>query len=140
MKNFLIITISLFSICFYGQTTYRDSVRKVTESNTRGLTKYKLGDYQGAIQDYNQALRLDSTYTYAYNNRGIAKKNLKDYQGAIQDYNKAIELKPNYAEAYYSRGIAKYNLSDTIGACLDWKKAKDLEYKGAIITINKYCK
>lgn len=107
----------------------------------RGVVKFELEDYGGAIQDYSKAIELNPNNVYHYyNNRGLTKSHLEDYRGAIQDYNKAIELSPNYAGAYYNRGIAKYNLVDINGACLDWSKAGELGFAQAYNLIKEYCK
>lgn len=37
-----------------------------------GYRKAQLGDYFGAIHEYDQSIKLDSTNVKAYNNRGIA--------------------------------------------------------------------
>ncbi|TRU85433.1 MAG: tetratricopeptide repeat protein, partial [Microcystis novacekii Mn_MB_F_20050700_S1D] len=58
---------------------------------------------QGAVADYNQAIKLNPDDANAYYNRGVAKYNLGDNQGAIADYNQAIKLKPDDAIAYYNR-------------------------------------
>jgi tetratricopeptide (TPR) repeat protein len=50
----------------------------------RGKAKYDLGDYRGAIQDYNKVMELNPNYAFAYLNRGVAKYALGDYKGAIQ--------------------------------------------------------
>ena len=75
----------------------------------------RLGDYQGAIADYDRALELNPQFAQAYYNRGNAKRTLKDYQGAIADYDKAIELNPRFAQAYYNRGVAKSDLGNYLG-------------------------
>lgn len=64
----------------------------------RGNAKYKLQDYNGALDDYNAAIKLDPNYANAYYTRGFAKKWLKDFKGAIEDYNKAIKFNPNFAK------------------------------------------
>ena len=83
--------------------------KKRREKYLELLRKYK------EIDDYNQAIKLDPNYAYAYNNRGNARYNLGDKQGAIDDYTQAIKLDPNYAKAYYNRGIARSNLGITRG-------------------------
>jgi tetratricopeptide (TPR) repeat protein len=94
----------------------------------QGKAKYYLGDNQGAIADYTQAIQLKPDYADAYYNRGVAKDDLGDYQGAIADFNQAIQLKPDYAaDAYNNRGIAKRNLGDSQGAIADYNQAIQLK-------------
>jgi tetratricopeptide (TPR) repeat protein len=54
--------------------------------------KYKKANYQGAITDYDQAIRLNPNLVQAYYTRGYTKSMLGDRQGAILDYQRAIEL------------------------------------------------
>ncbi|MFQ3679859.1 MAG: tetratricopeptide repeat protein, partial [Pseudanabaenaceae cyanobacterium] len=58
----------------------------------RGNTKSALGDNQGAIADYDQALRLQPDLAEAYNNRGIVKSALGDKRGAISDLREGARL------------------------------------------------
>ncbi len=92
----------------------------------QGLAKQESGDYQGAIADYNQAIKIKPDFASAYFVRGIAKSNLEDYQGAIADCNQAIQIKPDFADAYYFRGNAKSNLGDKQGAINDYNQAAQL--------------
>jgi tetratricopeptide (TPR) repeat protein len=55
-----------------------------------------LGNYQGALDDYNKAIKIDSKYASAYNNRGITKAALGDRKGALEDQKKAVKLDPNF--------------------------------------------
>lgn len=86
----------------------------------RGTAYISRRDYDHAIQDFNEAIRLnpnDASAHYfpgnAYGGRGIVFDNKDDYGHAIQDYNEAIQdyteairLNPSYALAYYGRGLA----------------------------------
>ena len=90
---------------------------------TWGNTKYYLGDYKGAIADYDSAIRLNPDDTDAYNNRGIAKSDLGQHFAAIADYDSAIRLNPDDARTYYNRGIAKYRLGQYFAAIADYDSA-----------------
>ena len=54
--------------------------------------KGRLGQYEAAIADYDQALRLKPDYAIAYGNRGVANALLEQVNGARQDFKKALAL------------------------------------------------
>ena len=58
----------------------------------RGIAKFELKDFNGAIEDYNMAISLDSQYSDAYSLRGIIKLELGDKQGACMDWKEASKL------------------------------------------------
>src|SRR5579863_4544332 len=60
----------------------------------RGLAYVRKSDYDRAIQDYDQALRLNPTFADALYSRGSAYANKNDYDHAIQDYDQALQLSP----------------------------------------------
>ena len=91
-----------------------------------GLDNQEKGDYQGAIADYTQAIKLYPKYPLAYNNRGIAYGKLEQYQRAINDYTQAIELDPNNSSAYNNRSNTYHNLEEYQRALEDYKKAAQL--------------
>ena len=79
-----------------------------------------------AIEDWDEAIRLDPQDADAYNNRGIAYHDLGEYQRAIEDYDEAIRLNPQAAYAYYNRGLAYERLGRQEQADRDFAKAKEL--------------
>ena len=81
------------------------------------------GDYSGAIEDYNQAIRINPNYANAYNFRGLARLLLGEYQAAIEDFNSAIRINPDYADAYNNRGAVRKNLGEYQAAIEDYSEA-----------------
>src|SRR5215831_370604 len=62
-------------------------------------------DYDRAIAEYSEAIRLDPKNPNAFSNRGNAYGNKGDYDRALSDYNEAIRLDPQFAIAFNNRGI-----------------------------------
>jgi tetratricopeptide (TPR) repeat protein len=89
----------------------------------RGVQFANKGDYETAIADFTEAIRLDPNNKEAYNWRGSAYHNNNDYDWAIADYTQAIRIDPNYMSAYYNRGNAYSNKSDYDRAIADYTQA-----------------
>jgi len=109
----------------YYDILTEDQIQSITYEN-RGIAKYNLEDYKGAIEDYTRAIKLNPNRAGTYYNRGIAKYNLGDYKEAIEDYTRAIELDPNERLFYSNRGNVKKRIGDMFGANEDFKKAEEL--------------
>ena len=60
--------------------------------NNRGIAYDKLGQYERAIQDYDEAIRLDPQYTNAYYNRGDTYQAMGKSEEAERDLAKARKL------------------------------------------------
>jgi tetratricopeptide (TPR) repeat protein len=104
---------------------------KAVDSLLIAAEKEKRGDYNGALNDYNQSILQSPTYSEAYKNRGILKyRYLNDISGAIADYSKAIELNPKSPYAYDHRGYLQANkLNNVRTALADFNKAIELDPK-----------
>jgi Tfp pilus assembly protein PilF len=61
--------------------------------------------YDKAIQDCNDGLKLDSNYFKFYLNRGTAYRDLGDFGPALKDFNRAIQKNPKSFDTYLDRGI-----------------------------------
>src|ERR1700750_139589 len=56
----------------------------------RANQEYQSGEYDNAVADYSEAIRLKSDYPSAFNNRGATYDQLKQYDKAIADFTEAI--------------------------------------------------
>ena len=89
----------------------------------RGFERLDMGDFDGALEDYNRSIQLNPQQATAYNNRAMAKYQLANPEGAIADYTEALRLKPTEWVTYFNRGVARYHLQDYEGAIADYNAA-----------------
>jgi tetratricopeptide (TPR) repeat protein len=93
----------------------------------RGVEYEIKKEFDKAIADHDEAIKVDPKNWAAYNNRGNAYAGKGDYDHAIADYAAAVKLNPKYAEAFYNRDLAKRNKGDVTGADADIAQAKELQ-------------
>jgi len=89
----------------------------------RGYANFWKGQYDQAIIEFNEAIRLDPNNAVAYSVRGDAYKSKGQYDRAIGDYTEAIRLDPNNVTSYLSRGITYCVKDQKDKAILDFNEA-----------------
>jgi len=93
----------------------------------RGVAYKSDGQYDRAIADYDQALRLDAGSAPAYGARGNAYESKGEHDRAIADYDQAVRLDPDYASAYNGRGNAYESKGEHDRAIADYDQAIRLD-------------
>ena len=63
-----------------------------------GVAKAALGNAEGAIEDFDAAIRINPEYTEIYYDRGRAKETLGQEGAAKADFEKAKELDSNVGQ------------------------------------------
>ena len=91
-----------------------------------GRNKAKERDFDGALENFNRAIKLNPDYANAYNNRANVRHELGDEAGAIEDYTKAILLNPKCSDFHKNRGIIYGKLDDIEEALKDFTQAIEL--------------
>lgn len=94
--------------------------------NKKGLELYNSGQYEEAIEMYDQAIALETEgiedIDICYYNRGRAYYKLGNYEKAVGDFTISIEINPR--TKYYSNRAEAYRaLGDNANAALDDTKA-----------------
>jgi lipoprotein NlpI len=99
--------------------------------NYRGVAYYHKGDYDHAIQDFGQAIRLNPNYAQAFNHRALSYKFKGEFDRAIQDYDQSIRLSPNSVLAIAGRGSVFFAKGDFDRSLDDLDQAIKLDPRNA---------
>lgn len=113
-------------------------------------------NYDKALEDMNEAIKLQPQYAGFFINRAFLRYNLDDYFGAMSDYDYAIELDPQNTVALFNRGLLRAEVHDNNKAIADFSRVLSLnsndyralynramlyrdirDFKNAITDINK---
>lgn len=84
--------------------------READRLHRAGLSHYHAGEYEKAIEAYEQAIQLSPRSVETYYNLGMAYGSLGRYRDAVEVYNRALRIEPEYAPAHYNLGHAYSNL------------------------------
>jgi tetratricopeptide (TPR) repeat protein len=97
-----------------------------TDSNSpyarsvRGYIYAKLRNYDEALADCSEAIRLDPTNSTLWNIRSVVHYDFKQFDKAIEDSTQAIRLEPSERKNYPNRANANYKLKYFDKAVEDW--------------------
>src|SRR5205809_673837 len=97
---------TLFTLAQLTSITRAQTPDSATEFYNRGNDRLRIGDLDGAIANYGQAVTIDPHLACAYVNSGYAKQVKGEVDDAIADLDHAISINPQLAAAYFHRGNA----------------------------------
>jgi len=92
-----------------------------------GVGRAIVGDVQGALDDCNEAIRLQPKAVAAFDSRGFAYLKSGQWDLAISDFNAALRLDPKLPSALYGRGFAKQKKGDAAGGKSDIAAAQAIK-------------
>ncbi|MGF1589074.1 MAG: DnaJ domain-containing protein [Pleurocapsa sp.] len=79
----------------------------------RGVLRAQTKEYQQAIDDYSQAIKLNPKFVDAYLKRCEMRYKMGDNQGVLNDCYEVFAIDPTVAKAHYYQGRARYSLGYT---------------------------
>jgi tetratricopeptide (TPR) repeat protein len=91
-----------------------------------GITAFRSGDYELAIQQFTEALEIAPS-SAAYSNRCLAEIHLEDYATAIEDCTQALQLNSKEPESYLNRGLAYHRIGQPAEAIADYDRLLQLK-------------
>lgn len=103
------------------------------------------GDFDKAIDLFNESLKVDPDFSLALNNRGVARMEANHPYEAILDYNQAILKQGDYMGALFNRAYAYESIGKFESALEDVSRIMNLRpdsafvyfYKGLVLTKTK---
>jgi tetratricopeptide (TPR) repeat protein len=78
------------------------------------------GDVDGAIAEYQEAIRISKDFPHAHYNLGLTLRNKGDVDGAIAEFKEAIRSNKNFA--HFALGEALLDKGDMDGAIAEFKE------------------
>jgi tetratricopeptide (TPR) repeat protein len=86
-----------------------------------------IGNYQGAISSYSNAIDVDNeSQKQGYMKRGILYLQMKEYKSALDDFSRLVELDDFNSKAYYYRAKAMEKLNSYEDAVLSFEQVSKL--------------
>ena len=101
--------------------------RLIIEYKSSADRAMRSGDFDRALADYSEAIRLVPTNAQAFFGRGVAYAKKGDLDGAITNYTEVIRLEPRNALALANRGNDYFKKRDFDRAVADFNEANQLE-------------
>ena len=97
----------------------------------RALDRSRLGDLDGAIADFDEAVRLAprNADIYRYRARDLGRRGR--WERALADYDRAIRLDPNNPALFHDRGLALQQQGELDGALIDLDRAVRMSFSDA---------
>jgi tetratricopeptide (TPR) repeat protein len=109
----------------------RSSKQLAITYKSRGAAYFSTGDYSRAIQDYDQAIKLNSRYSEAFDNRCWALATVNKPGDALKDCKESLRLRPNFAPTLETLGLVYLKLGRFDNAITTYSAALQVNPKSA---------
>ena len=105
--------------------------------NLRGVAAFESGDINRSIEDFNVAIKLDTTDYRPFYNRGKAYFEIGEFSNARIDFSIAMDLNPSIADIYINQGNTLFELNEYEQALENFDFAIKLDDKSYLAHLNK---
>ncbi len=105
--------------------------------NRRGMANEATGQFNGAVNDYSQVIRLDPRVAGYYDNRMRAYKALGLLDLALKDSDTAVAMAPGYPFVFHGRGAVRYDRGEYLQAVSDYGTALAMNRADAPLLVDR---
>jgi tetratricopeptide (TPR) repeat protein len=103
----------------------------------RAMLYFQKDDFEQALQDFDQAIRLETKQPGYHINRGLVRYHLNDLRGAMDDYDRVVNMDEHNLIARFNRGLLRSQVGDVYGALEDFDKVIELEPDNFMAVYNR---
>lgn len=100
--------------------------KQAREYREQGLEFQRTGDLTSAMNFYQKAVEIDSSFPAAYNDLGVASEASGYADRAEESYLRAISIDPNYASPYSNLALLYEDRQDLNKALFYWEKRVEI--------------
>jgi tetratricopeptide (TPR) repeat protein len=125
-KQLFLLTGATIMLSAQTPFAYADTVNQAFDNGVASMAK---GDYDSAINEFDEAIGFNSNNAKAYLLRGQCFYNEKNLEMAIADFDRCIKLAPETSDAFLYRGTAHARQGKNDLAVSDYEEAIKLEPK-----------
>jgi tetratricopeptide (TPR) repeat protein len=118
-----------------GSIVYRPLLARYHYS--RGYSSSQRKQFDNALADFTEAVRLDPTFAIAFYARGHARSEKRQFDTAIADFTEAVRLQPRFEDAYFARAFARNEMNQFDDAITDYGEAIRLNPRNAAAFVNR---
>ena len=105
---------------------------------TGELTAETNMDFDIMLRDYDQVIRLQPDFSFAYYNKANILCTQRNWQAAIDNYTRAIEADNDFAEAFFNRGLTYIYIDEVEQGLADLSRAGELGIYQAYNLITRF--
>lgn len=121
----------------YKYLEYQRSTGEVPTEQQAFEAGYRTA-FEIIMRDYDQVIRMQPDFAFAYYNKANMLCAQKDFKDAIRYYTEAIKADPDFAEAYFNRGLTNIYTDEVDQGIADLSKAGELGIYQAYNLITRF--
>jgi tetratricopeptide (TPR) repeat protein len=112
-----------------------DAPKSAAGFRLRGAGSFARKEFDAAIADFDQAVKLDPNDFENFRQRALAHGRMQNYELAIADMTRALALQPQSVDMFIERGSLRFYNKDSEGGMQDYQAALNLKPNDSLLEL-----
>ncbi len=131
MKKIAMLLLGTTILLFIGSAFAQDMSPEAGKLYNEGNSLLKAGNYNGAIENYNNALAIEKDYRIFYQ-RGVALKKTRNLEEAKNSFEECLKLNSKFSGGFNALGGVYFQMGNYLAAIENFEKVLSLTDKANI--------